>query len=361
MSRRFLFLSGAAHRALDPNATQASGGAELQVALLSKELVKRGHEVTIAASGDDFPDRVRWDGIQIRSAGNYAEGGIKATLRSIQPVLAILREEKPDYVVVYGWTSWLALLCALKRDRYKVIFVCALDGELDGTFREANPFRGRLFDWGIEKSDFRFGITDTQRQMFLARGLEAEVTRLLLKNPRATKPVAKDIDLLWVARCQPVKQPGMFLDLAKSFPKASCCMICSPQNQALFDGISERAQKISNLNFLSNVPYSEIQSYFDRASVFVNTSSDEGVPNTFLHSGQGAAAIASLTVDPDGLIAKFGAGFCAGGDPDLLEKGISRLLHEPAVKSAASVGSRSFLSAWHNNDENVQAFLRPLT
>ncbi len=47
---KFLFLSGHAHLALDPFAQQASGGAELQVALLSLELVSRGHDVIIFAS-----------------------------------------------------------------------------------------------------------------------------------------------------------------------------------------------------------------------------------------------------------------------------------------------------------------------
>ena len=44
---KILFLSSHAHYALDPKATRVSGGAELQVALLARELAKRGHEVVI--------------------------------------------------------------------------------------------------------------------------------------------------------------------------------------------------------------------------------------------------------------------------------------------------------------------------
>jgi hypothetical protein len=43
----FFFLSSHAHYALDRSATRVSGGAELQVALLAKELAIRGHEAVI--------------------------------------------------------------------------------------------------------------------------------------------------------------------------------------------------------------------------------------------------------------------------------------------------------------------------
>ncbi len=53
------------------------------------------------------------------------------------------------------------------------------------------------------------------------------------------------------------------------------------------------------VEFLEKVSYHDIQSHFDQAKIFVNTSSDEGVPNTFIHAGLGSTAIVSLKVDPD--------------------------------------------------------------
>jgi glycosyltransferase involved in cell wall biosynthesis len=51
-----------------------------------------------------------------------------------------------------------------------------------------------------------------------------------------------------------------------------------------FRAIEAAAKSIPNLRFHGFVPYSEVDSYFDRARVFVNTSLYEGFPNTFLQS-----------------------------------------------------------------------------
>ena len=88
-----------------------------------------------------------------------------------------------------------------------------------------------------------------------------------------------------------------------------------------------------NVDFLEAVPYREIQRHFNEANIFVNTSEHEGVPNTFIHSGLGHAAILSLAVDPDGMFRKFQAGLCAAGDFERLSRG--------AARTAGELGKRS--------------------
>ncbi len=357
----FLFLSGYAHRALDPGSEKSSGGAELQVALLAAELVKRGHQVAIAAAQDGFPDGVSWQGVKIREAGRFDTGGLSDTSHALEPVTRIIREEKPDFVVVYGWTTWLALLCLLGRLlRFQVIYVCALDSEIDGGFRRSKPIRGRLFDWGLRAADARFAITENQAEMFRKKGMTCHVVRLLLQDFRSPPMKPKSLDLLWVARCHAVKAPHLFLDLVERIPEVTARMICSPQDQKLHREIQKRAAKIRGLEFLDGVPYSEIQKHFDAARVFVNTSSDEGVPNTFLHSGLGGTAIVSLTCNPDGMLSKFGAGSCAGGNLELFYSSAAELIKNPAALASAAAGARSFVTAWHDNEKNVTAFLKGL-
>lgn len=359
--RSFLFLSGLAHRALDPNAKASSGGAELQVALLASALAARGHKVCIAAADDGFPDCVTWQGVRIRSAGRFDTGGLLDAVAALPRFLRIAREERPDFAVVYGWTSWLAILCLLRPlTGFRVAFVCALDGEIDGRFQRENPVRGRIFSWGMRAADVRFSITDAQAGLFHEAGMACHVTRLLVQGSVGSAPMAKSVDLLWVARCHPVKRPGLFLDLAEMFPHAKCRMICSRQDPGLWDSIQARAKSLSNIEFLAGVPYTEIQRHFDVTKVFVNTSCDEGVPNTFLHSAAGGCAIASLVSDPDGMLGAFGAGACAGGDFPLLAAGIRRLLDDPGALAGASEGTARFLREWHDNEKNLDAFLQGL-
>ncbi len=111
---KFLFLSGHAHLALDPSARYASGGAELQVALLSLELVSRGHDVVIVAADTGQPDGIVLKGVRILPGGRFDTGRALDTVRALPRIARALRREKPDYVVVYGWTAWLYVLQKLR-------------------------------------------------------------------------------------------------------------------------------------------------------------------------------------------------------------------------------------------------------
>jgi glycosyltransferase involved in cell wall biosynthesis len=358
---KFLFLSGHAHLALDPSSQRASGGAELQVALLSRELVARGHEAVILAADTGQTDGVVWEGVGIRKGGRFDTGTPADTVRALPRLSRVLRAERPDYVVVYGWTTWLYILCQLRAlAPFRLVFVCALDAEIDGGFRKENPFRGFLFERGMRLSDARFAITEHQAGLFRERGMRCTVTRLLLPQTESTARGEKAIDLLWVARCHPVKRPHLFLDLAERLPKARCRMICSVQDVPLWESVSNRASCISNVEFLEAVPYREIQHHFNEARIFVNTSEHEGVPNTFIHSGLGRAAILSLSVDPDAMFRNFQAGFCASGDFERLSREAAGMLENRQQLVAAQNECARFVREWHDNAANVEAFLAGL-
>jgi len=358
---KFLFLSGHAHLVLDPSSQRASGGAELQVALLSLELVARGHEVVILAADTGQADGVVWKGVRVLMGGRFDTGRPADTLRALPRLLRVLQRERPDYVVVYGWTAWLYVLRRLHAlVPFRLVFVCALDAEIDGGFRRANPFRGLLFERGMRLSDSRFAITEHQARLFREKGMTCAVTRLLLPQTKFARPENKSIDLLWVARCHPVKRPHLFLDLAERLPEARCRMICSIQDEPLWQSVSARARRLRNVEFLKAVPYREIQRHFDESNIFVNTSEHEGVPNTFIHSGLGYATILSLAVDPDGMFRKFQAGLCATGEFERLVNEAVAMLENRNKLTAAQDECARFVREWHDNGENVEAFLAGL-
>ena len=362
---KILFLSGHAHLALDPTAERSSGGAELQVALLAKEFVQRNQEVVLLAADTGQGDALTQQGIRVRNGGRFDTGTLWDTLRALPRIVSILRQEKPNLVVVYGWTSWLYLLANLRAwAGYRLLFVCALDSEIDGGFREAHPWRGRLFQKGMELCDIRLAITEDQAALFRAQGMSCDVMRLLLQEKFSPNRVIdvenKSIDLLWVARCNRVKQPMFFLDLAAQFPQARCRMICSNQDEELWQAVKKRALTMPHVEFLEKVPYRDIQSHFDQARIFVNTSSDEGVPNTFIHAGLGATAIVSLKVDPDHMFHHFQAGCCAENKMEKLIKELQRLLSDEKILYRAQQEASRFVCEWHDNKKNVEIFLESL-
>ena len=187
--------------------------------------------------------------------------------------------------------------------------------------------------------------------------MSCQVTRLLVADRSPTATASKTLDLLWVARCEEVKRPALFLDLAQKLPWARCRMICAPHDRLLWQEMQARAACLPNVEFLEGVPYAEIQNHFNAAKIFVNTSSHEGVPNTFIHAGLGRTGIASLEIDPDKMFDSFAAGVMARGNFEDLTSGVQRLLGEPAVLHAAASESTRFVGEWHDNDRNVASFL----
>jgi glycosyltransferase involved in cell wall biosynthesis len=117
---------------------------------------------------------------------------------------------------------------------------------------------------------------------------------------------------------------------------------------------------LPNVQFLERVPYHEAQSWYDRAHVFVNTSTWEGFANAFIQAGQGEAAILSLVVNTDELLTRFHAGLCAGDDVRLFMALARELVANPAKLRELQCGAARFVREWHDNERNVDAFLAGL-
>jgi glycosyltransferase involved in cell wall biosynthesis len=358
---KVLFLSSFAHLALDPAETRVSGGAELQVALLARELAARGHDCVLVSGDHGQPEQRVLQGVRTRLGGRFHTGGLADTLRALPRVFGIIAEERPDFTFVFGWTTWLFfLLWPRWRGQTRLGFTCMLDTEVNGEFRRENPVRGALFEHGIRRADVRFAITEYEVECFGKMGLDCTLYRPLIMPRPAPRAAAKDIDFLWIARCQPIKRPHIFLDLAEALPDARCVMISPNEDAALWRSVSARAASLKNVTFIERVPYAEAQAFYDRAEVFVNTSTWEGFANAFIQAGQGEAAILSLSVNTDGVLTRFSAGACAGGDEACFIELARALLSDAERRRAMQRGAARFVAEWHDNERNVAAFLAGL-
>ena len=148
-----------------------------------------------------------------------------------------------------------------------------------------------------------------------------------------------------------------FLNLA-SLPEAHFQMIGGPSaNIQYYEQIKEEASAIKNLQFMGFIPYPEINRYFNNASIFVNTSSIEGFPNTFLQAWAHCVPVVSLNVDPDGVICKYSLGYHSGTFETLIEN-IKTLLRDKRTREIMGRNGRKHLENEHEISKVVDDYLK---
>ncbi|MHC4288006.1 MAG: glycosyltransferase, partial [Planctomycetota bacterium] len=135
--------------------------------------------------------------------------------------------------------------------------------------------------------------------------------------------------ILWVGRSAAVKRPRRFLELAKTLPQEPFVMICQrATSDTGYDDLKADAVKIDNLQFIERVPFGEMDHYFERAKVLVNTSDSEGFPNTFIQACKASTAILTFAVNPDGFLDQHQCGACCDGNTSTLKNQLSKMLNE---------------------------------
>jgi len=153
-----------------------------------------------------------------------------------------------------------------------------------------------------------------------------------------------------------VKRPSLILEAVQQLPMYSFLMIVTPEHHADFERLAQAAQAFPNLTLLSRVPFAEVEKYFAQAKLFVNTSSFEGFPNTFLQAGKYGVPIVSLKVDPNGIISRHGSGLLCYNDPAALVTSIQRMMTEPDLYQGASENILNYLRQYHDKDKIIPQY-----
>ncbi|MEO0201512.1 MAG: glycosyltransferase, partial [candidate division WOR-3 bacterium] len=124
-----------------------------------------------------------------------------------------------------------------------------------------------------------------------------------IKMPSIFEPVELKVEekrgVCWVGNLREEKRPEIFVQLAKLLPDEVFYMV---------GRISERYKgsfgNPKNLKILGELEYTEAIKVMAKSKVYVNTSVNEGFPNTFLESWYYKTLIIAFDADPDGVIAK---------------------------------------------------------
>lgn len=367
---KICFFSLDAYSYLTQKNTGTAGGAELQQVLLAKELVKRGFDVSFVVCDYGQKPIESVDGIKIfKLPTSSSSSGIKSyplKLYFLWKVLKLIDADiyyrrSAEYV-----TGFIALFCLLKKKKF--IYSISSRIDVDGThihdsyLKEHTPFVRLLlklmYKLGIKKADCIIAQNEEQQKL-LKKNFNKRSVLIRSMYPLPKDKPNKDMPpiVLWVSSMQSLKQPELFLELAKAIPGVRFQIIGGASgDKKFYEQIKETASKIQNIDFMGFVQYHEIDKYFDKASIFVNTSTVEGFPNTFLQAWARHAPVVSLNVDPDEIICKYKLGFHSRTFEQMVDD-VKMLLEDEKLREEMGINGRRYVEKEHDIKKIVSEYV----
>lgn len=339
---------------LNPKSNISFGGATVQVYLIAKELSKyKELEVYSAVSSFEGENK----DLNLKKVYNSKNNFISNFLEFNN----FIRKYKPDLIIQHGlslFSCLLAIYC--KVNKMKFVYMYASDTEVKGLY-QTNLKKCKLFKYLLKYTNLL--ITQNRfQQKYLKDNFRKSSEVLYQGFDIKDSQTKKEEFILWVGRASNEKNPILFLELAKNNLNLNFKIICPlSKDKLLFNRLKEESSKVSNLEFISFVPFEEIQSYFNKALVLVNTSDYEGYPQTFIQAGIGRTPIISLNVNPDEFITRYNCGFMCKKSFNLLNIKLNVLLKNKPIYRVMSKNIFRYVSENHNIKKNCNLLVNMLS
>ena len=295
------------------------GGAEIQVKYLSEILLKTKryeiHFLCRRVPSQSVTDYRIWkigseDGLG--KLGTFVSAvKVYQTLKKISPQI-IYQNVGCAYTGVAAWYT--------KRSEAKLLWHIASDMDVDDTLIVG--FKNRLKSWvdrqflayGIRNANIIAAQTEYQNQLLqqgFARRCDAFVP-IGHPLPEEVDKSNEKITVLCIASLKPLKQPDLFIKMAKllnKIPNAEFVMMGYASQGRWSAEILKEIDAVPNLKYIGLVSQNEVNQRLSKGHILVNTSRYEGFSNTFIQAWMRGVPVVSLNVDPDGILSRKKIGF----------------------------------------------------
>ena len=340
-----------------------TGGESVQHTLLARAFAERGWQVSMISRDVGQEDGVIIDGIQTWKTFPQAAG--LPLLRFFHPrMTSIWRALRNADADVYfqscaGLMTGVVARFVANRKR-KMIFRVAHDSDCLPNQQLISLDRDRrIYEYGLRRADLISVQSSIQAQAldenYELKSVEVDMAAEIPENPPNN---SRDIDILWVNNFRAFKRPELVLDIARKMPEVSFAMVGGPMkgHEELFNDVQSGARELDNIQFIGAVPYSDVNSYFCRAKLFLNTSDSEGFPNSFLQAWVRGVPVISY-FDPDGLIASEGLGVSVNAQ-DQFDEALASLLQRDDERQSIGRHARQFVISRYSSQAIVHEYER---
>lgn len=341
---------------LEHHASVNMGGAEYQAHQLAEELSRRdGVRVTYLAR---TAPKLAIDQYEVRAIGNPSGFRRRAVIFDARRLGRALMALSPNVIYQRAKQSYTGVCAHYARHaRIPMVFHVANEPDVDRRW-----LRGQLSsntplellevaagNWGLKRASHV--VVQTRRQGHLLQGRFGRDPTALVRNfqplPDVLPPKrSHGLRVLWVANVKEAKRPELYLELAERMARRSGIefwMVGRPSSHRAVRATMMAIHQSKNLRYFGELSLGEVNALMSDADVFVNTSSFEGFPNTFIQAWARGAIVTSLDVDIDGGMEAQGIGYCAGQLARLVD--VIDMLGA-STQMRAEIAQRAFAYAW---------------
>jgi glycosyltransferase involved in cell wall biosynthesis len=164
--------------------------------------------------------------------------------------------------------------------------------------------------------------------------------------PKETLDKRPPVKIVWIANFKYLKQPEIFIRLAKDISKLSynCefIMIGSPSFDLQWQySLEKQIGLLQKLIYIGEKTNDEVNQILAESHILVNTSRYEGLPNTFIQAWMRGVPVISLNSNPDGLLKGSKMGL-KSGCYEQLRNDVSLLIENERLRNKLGKEAREF-------------------
>ena len=285
-------------------------------------------------------------------------------------LLSIYDEVDADIYLVPGnsqFSGEMAFYCQQRGKKY--VFLAGSDID----FRPEYKIEPEKFDlygvlhglkaYAIDNAHLHLAQNEHQANL-LRQGYNR--TACIVRNPielaRVFPRAASARTLLWIGKSdERVKRPSMILELARRLPEYPFVVIMNMGIAETHTHCIQEAKKLSNVTLINRVPFHEVEQYFAQAKLHINTSTFEGFPNTFLQAAKYGVPTLAAKVDPGTMLSQHGCGACCADDLEVLVNTIREFMTDAALYAGTSANCVEYVRAYHNKETIIPQYEKALS
>jgi glycosyltransferase involved in cell wall biosynthesis len=350
---KICFIAPKAYSLFNPDVKELFGGAEVDLYLLATELAKDENfaiSFITANYGQEQTEEI--EGVKVIKSLDFKKNPLIGAVRIWQ---AFRRADADMYMIktISTGVFLVAFFCRLYKKTF--LYRTAHSTHCDGTYLKLHLIKGRIFKLALRTAKLVFAQNETDKENLKRT---TGVSSIALPNGHKMGELTEKQrnTILWVGRSARFKRPELFVNLAEKMPDEQFTMICQcATDDNKYEEFVARTKQVKNLEFIERVGFDEIDGYFQRAKVFVNTSDAEGFPNTFIQACKSATPILSLKVNPDGFLSEYGCGICCDCQLEKLVDSLNFILEENRYKNMG-MNARKYAEECHDITNIIEQY-----